>query len=96
VQRLNQLRSCVLEHGRQLEQLLPLVTTNVARVLKLQQKGRIEPGADADLLVLRRETLEPVHVVAKGRVLMRDGGMTQQDRFLQKSARRIRLHGHEA
>jgi beta-aspartyl-dipeptidase (metallo-type) len=96
VQRLNQLRACVLEQGRQLDQLLPLVTTNVARVLKLQQKGRIEPGANADLLVLRRETLEPVHVVAKGRVLMRDGVMTQQDRFLQKSARRIRLDGQEA
>jgi beta-aspartyl-dipeptidase (metallo-type) len=96
VQRLDQLRTCVREHGWQLEQMLPLVTTNVARVLKLDRKGRIEPGADADLLVLRRETLEPVHVVAKGRVLMRNGIMTRQDRFLQKSARRIRLHGHEA
>jgi beta-aspartyl-dipeptidase (metallo-type) len=96
VQRLDQLRTCVREHGWQLEQMLALVTTNVARVLKLDRKGRIEPGADADLLVLRRETLEPVHVVAKGRVLMRNGIMTRQDRFLQKSARRIRLHGHEA
>jgi beta-aspartyl-dipeptidase (metallo-type) len=96
VQRLNQLRTCVLNHGRTLEQVLPLVTTNVARVLKLQRKGRIEPGADADLLVLRRETLELVHVVAQGRVLMQDGVMTQQDRFLHKSARRIRLDGQEA
>jgi hypothetical protein len=46
--------------------------------------------------VLRRETLELVHVVAQGRVLMQDGVMTQQDRFLHKSARRIRLDGQEA
>jgi beta-aspartyl-dipeptidase (metallo-type) len=96
VQRLNQLRACVLDHGRELAQLLPLVTTNAARVLKLQRKGRIEPGMDADLLVLRRQTLELVHVVAKGQVLMRDGVVTQQDRFLQKSGRRIRLDGQQA
>jgi beta-aspartyl-dipeptidase (metallo-type) len=48
VQRLDQLRTCVLNHGRDLEQVLPLVTTNVARVLKLRRKGRIAPGADAD------------------------------------------------
>jgi beta-aspartyl-dipeptidase (metallo-type) len=96
VQRLNQLRACVLDHGRELAQLLPLVTTNAARVLKLQRKGRIEPGMDADLLVLRRDTLALVHVVAKGQVLMRDGVVTQQDRFLQKSGRRIRLDGQQA
>jgi beta-aspartyl-dipeptidase (metallo-type) len=96
VQRLNQLRACVLDYGRELAQLLPLVTTNAARVLKLQRKGRIEPGMDADLLVLGRETLELVHVVAKGQVLMRDGIVTQQDRFLQKSGRRIRLDGQQA
>jgi beta-aspartyl-dipeptidase (metallo-type) len=96
VQRLNQLRACVLDCGRELAQLLPLVTTNAARVLKLERKGRIEPGMDADLLVLRRETLELVHVVAKGQVLMRDGVVTQQDRFLQKSGRRIRLDGQQA
>jgi beta-aspartyl-dipeptidase (metallo-type) len=96
VQRLNQLRACVLDCGRELAQLLPLVTTNAARVLKLQRKGRIEPGMDADLLVLRRETLELVHVVAKGQILMRDGVVTQQDRFLQKSGRRIRLDGQQA
>jgi len=95
-QRLNQLRTCVLDHEWPLEQLLPLATTTPARVLKLQRKGRLERGADADLLVLRRDTLEPVHVVAKGRVLMRDGAVTVQDRFLQTSARRIRLDGHEA
>ena len=96
VQRLNQFRACVLDCGRELAQLLPLVTTNAARVLKLQRKGRIEPGMDADLLVLRRQTLELVHVVAKGQVLMRNGVVTQQDRFLQKSGRRIRLDGQQA
>lgn len=48
------------------------------------------------VLVLRRETLELVHVVAKGQVVMRNGVVTQQDRFLQKSARRIRLDGEQA
>jgi beta-aspartyl-dipeptidase (metallo-type) len=95
-QRLDQLRTCVLEHRWRVDQVLPLVTTNPARVLKLSRKGVLAPGADADIVVLRRDTLEPVHVVANGRVLMRDGMVAQQDRFLQTSARRIRLDGHHA
>jgi hypothetical protein len=61
----------------------------------LSGKGRIEAGADADVVVLRTQTLEPVHLVSSGPVLMRDGVMLQQDRFLQKSVRRIHLEGHE-
>lgn len=35
-----------------MEKVLPLMTSNVATLLKLHQKGRIEVGLDADLLVL--------------------------------------------
>lgn len=35
-----------------MEKILPLMTSNVATLLKLHQKGRIEVGLDADLLVL--------------------------------------------
>jgi beta-aspartyl-dipeptidase (metallo-type) len=50
-----QVRAAVLEEGLPLEQILPLVTANPARVLKLQGKGKVEPGADADLVILRRD-----------------------------------------
>jgi len=38
-----------------MEKILPLMTSNVATLLKLHQKGRIEIGLDADLLVLDTE-----------------------------------------
>jgi beta-aspartyl-dipeptidase (metallo-type) len=44
--------------GLPFERLLPSVTANAARVLKLSGKGRLAPGCDADVLVVRRESLE--------------------------------------
>jgi N-acetylglucosamine-6-phosphate deacetylase len=38
--------------GWSLEDTIPLVTLNPAQLLGLDQKGRISPGADADLVVL--------------------------------------------
>ncbi|HYP07186.1 MAG TPA: amidohydrolase family protein, partial [Bryobacteraceae bacterium] len=45
-----QIRSCVLDARFDRDVVLPLVTANPARVLKLSRKGRLEPGCDADLL----------------------------------------------
>jgi len=87
--RLEQLRRCLATGQWPLEQCLPLVTSNVADVLRLRRKGRLDVGSDADILVLRRDTLELVHVVARGRVLMRDGAVAVTEQFLQNSGRRV-------
>ena len=42
----------MLESGLAAEKILPLMTSNVASLLRLNGKGRIETGLDADLLVL--------------------------------------------
>ena len=42
----------MLEIGLPIERILPLMTSNVADLLKFHQKGRIITGLDADLLVL--------------------------------------------
>ena len=90
---LDQLRSCV-ETGRwKLENLLRLMTSNTADVLKLKTKGRLAEGCEGDLLALNRDTLAPVHVIAGGRVLMRDGRPATRERFLETSNRRVVLHG---
>jgi beta-aspartyl-dipeptidase (metallo-type) len=61
-------------HGRgePLERILPCVTSNVSKLLMLTGKGRIEAGADADLVCLD-ESLEVRHVMAGGRWMVRDG-----------------------
>ena len=56
-----------------LDQALPLVTTNVARVLGIEgRKGSIAPGLDADVVFLDRD-LAVDTVVARGRVMVRGG-----------------------
>ena len=69
--------SCVLEHKLPLADVLSHFATNAARILKLPEKGRLKPGADADLLVVRKDTLELRHVIARGRVLVRDGTLVR-------------------
>ena len=70
---LNQIRACV-EHSKfELEQLLPLVTANTTRVLKLKNRGKLEPKMKADLLLLDRKTLELKELIACGRRLLKDG-----------------------
>ncbi|HUS60621.1 MAG TPA: amidohydrolase family protein, partial [Acidimicrobiales bacterium] len=60
--------------GRRLpmEKLLSLVTSNTADVLKLERKGRIAVGRDGDLLVLEKDEFELVHVLARGKPMVRD------------------------
>jgi beta-aspartyl-dipeptidase (metallo-type) len=89
-----QLRACVFEHGFSLEEVLRLVTTNTAEVLKLS-KGRLKPGADADVVVLTRPGLEIRDVVADGRRLVKDGSFAVVPRFLEQSDRRISLIGRQ-
>ena len=61
----------LLERGFGLADVLPVVTSNVASLLRLPNKGRIAVGADADFVVLDAE--HRVHdVVAAGRFMVRE------------------------
>ena len=62
-------RTAVLRHGLPIGTALLPVTSNPATLLKLRGKGRIEVGADADLVVLGTD-LRPRTVIARGRVVM--------------------------
>ena len=93
---LDMVRECVHELRLPLERVLPLVTTNTARVLKLESKGSLEAGADADIAVLRRDSLELVALVGRGRVLMDRGDMKVQETWLGESDRRFSVDGEKA
>jgi len=56
----------LLAAGQPLERVLPAFTSNPARLLMLPRKGRLAPGADADLVVLD-ETGGVAEVMARGR-----------------------------
>jgi beta-aspartyl-dipeptidase (metallo-type) len=52
-----------------LEEVLTTLTSTPAAFYGLSGKGSISPGKDADLLVLSKDTLEPLFVVARGKVV---------------------------
>ncbi|MEO8285126.1 MAG: amidohydrolase family protein [Chloroflexota bacterium] len=52
------------------EEILPCFTFNAAAVLKLPNKGRLKEGADADVLVLNKDSLEIAHLFAMGNHLL--------------------------
>lgn len=63
----------ILGEGVSMTDSLKCVASNVARVLRLEDKGRIAPGADADLMLLNPDSLEIKMVMALGVKLAEDG-----------------------
>jgi beta-aspartyl-dipeptidase (metallo-type) len=67
-----QFAACVRQDGLPLEDVLRAFTQNVACAWRLEAKGALGEGTDADLLLLDRDTLEVRHVFARGRQAVRD------------------------
>ena len=67
--------------GVDFEDAIKVVTSNVARILHLNEKGEIAPGKDADLLLIDEEKLEIEWVVSKGKILMEFGKPTVKGNF---------------
>jgi beta-aspartyl-dipeptidase (metallo-type) len=76
-----------------IEQCLRLVTSNTARVLQLNQKGTLRVGSDADLIVVERSNWHLRHVVARGKVMMRDGRVVVKESSMLKSNRHLEMRG---
>ncbi len=57
-----------------LQEAVKTVTSNVADILKLSQKGRVAVGKDADVVLLDAN-FEIRHLTAMGRMMTRDGKM---------------------
>ena len=77
---LRELQLMVTLENLPLEQVLPLVTSNVATHLELTGKGFIREGHDADLCLFDKD-LQLTHVMAHGRMLMREGSVLVKGLF---------------
>lgn len=74
-----------------LPQALPLVTSNVARVLAIDdRKGALAPGKDADVVLLTEDLMVDT-VLARGRVMVRDGRAVAKGPFEERDAFDFRL-----
>jgi beta-aspartyl-dipeptidase (metallo-type) len=65
----NAVKEAVVTEGIPLDAAIRVITANPATVLKLSQKGRIETGRDADLVLLDKD-LEIDTVIAMGKVMV--------------------------
>ncbi|WP_147803236.1 beta-aspartyl-peptidase [Alkalicoccus halolimnae] len=74
------LREAVLEEKVNIENAVRTVTENPARILKLVQKGKIERGGDADLLLLDKEW-HITDVWAKGQKMVKEGTVIVKGTF---------------
>ncbi|NQV71623.1 beta-aspartyl-peptidase [bacterium] len=70
----------LLDAGNEAETVLPAFTSNVADILRLNQKGRIKIGADADLVILGSDHL-PSWVMAQGTWHVRNNKVTVKGTF---------------
>lgn len=85
----------VVQNGHPIEVVLPLFSTNAARALKLERKGCLRERMDGDVVVLDGGDLHVRDVVARGRLLVRDGEPVVREKWLEKSKRRLTLVGDE-
>lgn len=76
-----EMKDAVLTEGVSLTDALKAVTRNPAALLKLPKKGRIQEGADADLVLAHKETLDMDAVMAKGAVMVRGGEVVVKGTF---------------
>ncbi|PIY31801.1 MAG: beta-aspartyl-peptidase [Candidatus Infernicultor aquiphilus] len=62
----------VKEEKFSIKEAIHVTSTNIAKHLKLDKKGEIRVGKDADIIALDKDTLKIKHVIARGKVLMED------------------------
>lgn len=67
-----QVINTVINHDLSLEDVLPLVTSNTAEVLKFADKGAIKEDKDADIVIMDEHSLDIQHVFAKGRHMLKN------------------------
>ena len=70
---LKEVRECVQKEEIPLETAIKGITCNPASIMKLDRKGRIKEGFDADICLLEEGTLKLNTVIAKGQVMVKDG-----------------------
>ena len=68
-----EVKESINEYNIPIEKAIKVITSNVADILKLDNKGRIKEGLDADFVIVNKETLEIDMVISKGKIVVKDG-----------------------
>lgn len=68
-----EVKFAINEFNVPIDKAISVITSNVARLLKLNNKGVIEKGKDADFVIVDKDTLDIDMVIAKGKKLVENG-----------------------
>jgi len=74
----------IKEEKFSIEEAIQVTSTNIAKHLKLDKKGEIKVGKDADIIALDKESLKIKHVIARGKILMEDEEIVKFGTFEKK------------
>jgi beta-aspartyl-dipeptidase (metallo-type) len=68
-----EVKEAIKTYNINIEDALKVITSNVAQVLKLADKGTILEGKDADLVLVNEDTLDIDTVIARGKIMVKSG-----------------------
>ena len=68
-----EVKESIKKYDIPIEEAIKVITSNVADILKLDNKGKIEPGKDADFVIVNNKSLEIDKVIAKGKIVVENG-----------------------
>lgn len=76
-----EVRDAVKNEGIDMSQAIRVITSNPADILKLNQKGYIKEGKDADIVLLNQDDLEIDTVMAMGKIMVLKGDVKVKGTF---------------
>ena len=68
-----EVKESILTYKVPIETAIKVITSNVADILKLNGKGRVEAEKDADFVIVNQESLDIDIVMAKGKIVAENG-----------------------
>lgn len=68
-----EVKDSIIDEKIPIEKAISVITKNPAEILKLNNKGVIKEGLDADLVCLDKDTLDILDVISLGKFMVRDG-----------------------
>ncbi|MFW6410008.1 MAG: beta-aspartyl-peptidase [Halanaerobiales bacterium] len=76
-----EVRDAVLKETLPLEKAVSVITSNPARSLELNKKGRVKAGYDADLVLVKKDDLRIDTVIARGKKMLAGGEVVEKGTF---------------
>lgn len=76
-----EVRDAIKDEGIDINDAIRVITSNPADILKLKNKGYIEKGKDADIVLLNKEDLQIDTVIAMGKIMIKDNEIKVRGTF---------------